>query len=136
MAHAGEKIRFRAVGLLRRGHRLLEFLLDLLADRVVGADQQIADESVMVVAQCRYRHNGRKPAAILADDGRLVDVFDPARSLESQSLEAGCNGGGEFAAQCLRACHHFLWVMHLAWADPVHDLGRAVAQQVLGTRIE
>jgi hypothetical protein len=36
--------------------------------------------------------------------GQLVDVFDAARSLESQRLEAGRDGGGEFRlSACARA---------------------------------
>ena len=44
MAHAGEKIRFRAVGLLRGGHGLVQFRFDALAHGIVGADQQVSDD--------------------------------------------------------------------------------------------
>ena len=47
---------------------LIELLLlgfHLLARGVVGADQQIADDSALIVAQRRDRHDGRKAAAVL-----------------------------------------------------------------------
>ena len=44
VAHAGQKIRLGEVGLFRNGHGLVQLQLDLLAHRVVGADQQIADD--------------------------------------------------------------------------------------------
>ena len=61
---------------------------DLLARGVVGADQQVADDGVLSVAQRRDRHDRREAAAVLADVGQLVDVLDPARGLEDQCLEA------------------------------------------------
>ena len=45
---------------------------------VVGADQQIADNRVMRIAQGRHRYDGREAAAILADISQLVDVLDAA----------------------------------------------------------
>ena len=67
---------------------LLQFQLDLLAHGIVGADQQVADDVAVIVAQRRDRHDGRKAAAILADVGQFVDVLDAARRLEGQGLEA------------------------------------------------
>ena len=70
---------------------LIELLLlrfDLLARGVVGADQQVADDGVLRVAQRRDRHDRREAAAVLADVGQLVDVLDAARGLEHQGLEA------------------------------------------------
>ena len=75
---------------------LIELLLlcfDLLARGVVGADQQIADDGVLRVAQRRDRHDRREAAAVLADVGQLVDVLDAARGLEDQGLEARRNRG-------------------------------------------
>ena len=136
MAHAGEEIRFREVGLFRDGHGLVQFQLDLLAHGIVGADQQVADDVAVVVAQRRDRHDGRKAAAILADVGQLIDVLDPARSLEGQRLEARRDGGGELEAQRLRARHHFLRIVDVAGVDPVHDFGGRVAQHALGADVE
>ena len=58
--------------------KLLLLGFDLLAHRVVGADQEIADDGVLLVAQRRDRHNRREAAAVLADVGQLVNVLDPA----------------------------------------------------------
>src|SRR5476649_980277 len=44
----------------------------------LGADQQIADDGVLRVAQCRDRYDCREAAAILADISQLVDVLDAA----------------------------------------------------------
>jgi len=63
--------------------------LDLLARRVVGADQQVADDGVGLVAQRRHGHDGGEAAAVLSDVRELVDVLDAARRLEDQRLEAG-----------------------------------------------
>ena len=99
--HQGVDIRFdqRARVELLVAQALIEQLLlglHLLAGRIVGADQQIADDRARVVAQRRDRHDRRKAAAVLADIGQLIDVFDAARGLEDQRLEPRRDGGGEF----------------------------------------
>ena len=71
-----------------QGPRLEQRLFRPLARGVVGADQQVADDGVLRVAQRRDRHDRREAAAVLADVGQLVDVLDPARGLEHQGLEA------------------------------------------------
>ena len=68
--------------------RLEQRLFRLLAGGVVGADQQIADDGVLRVAQRRDGHHRGESAAVLADVGQLVDVLDAARGLEHQRLEA------------------------------------------------
>ena len=136
VAHAGEEIRFREVGLVRDRDRVVQVQLDLLTHRIVGADQEVADERVIVVAQRRDRDDGRKAAAILADIGQFIDVFDAARSLERQCLEARRDRGGELEAQCLGARRHFLRIMDVAGVDPVDDFGGAVAQHALGADVE
>ena len=75
----------------------------LLARGVVGADQQVADDALLGVAQRRDRHDRREAAAVLADVGQLVDVLDPARGLEDQRLEAGRDRRRQFQAQRLGA---------------------------------
>jgi hypothetical protein len=79
VAHAGKEVRFGEIGLFRNGHRIVQRQLDLLAHRIVGADQKIADDVAVVVAQCGDRHDGRKAAAVLADIGQFVDVFQAAQ---------------------------------------------------------
>jgi hypothetical protein len=76
-------------------------LFDLLARGVVGADQQVADDRVLRVAQRRDRHHRREAAAVLADVGQLVDVLDAARGLEDQGLEAGRDRRSQLGAQRL-----------------------------------
>lgn len=97
MAHAGEEIRFGEVGFFRSGSGALQFhvrflqrsldalafQLDLFASGVIRTDQQVADDSALIVTQRRDRHDGRKAAAILTDIGQFVNVFDAERSLEN-----------------------------------------------------
>ena len=103
---------------------------------VVGADQQIADDPVLCVAQRRDRHDRRKAAAILADVGQLVDVLDPARGLENQRLKARRNRGSEFDAQRFGARDHFLRIGNVGRRDLVHHFGGRVAQHPLGADVE
>ena len=74
-----------------QGPRLEHGLLRLLARRVVGSDEQIANNGVLCVAQRCHRHNCRQAALVLADVSQLVDVFDSASGLEHQGLEARRN---------------------------------------------
>ncbi len=119
-----------------QGPRLEQRLFRLLARGVVGADQQIADDGVLRVAQRRDRHHRREPAPILADVGQLVDVLDPARGLEDQGLEARRDRGSELDAQCLGARDHFLRIGNIGGRDLVHHFGGRVAQHPLGADIE
>ena len=113
---------------------LLRF--DLLARGVVGADQQVADDGALIVAQRGDRHDGRKAAAVLADVGQLVDVLDPARGLEDQGLEARRDGGCQFHAQGHGARDHFLRIGDVGRRDLVHHVDGRVAQHALGADVE
>ncbi len=116
--------------------QMLALRFGLFARGIVGADQQVADDGVLRVAQRRDRHHCRETAAVLADVGQLVDVFDAARGLEHQGLEAGRDRGAEFDAQGLGARDHFLRIGDLGRGDLVHDVGRRVAQHALGADVE
>ena len=119
-----------------QGPRLEQRLFRLLARGVVGADQQIADDGVLRVAQRRDGHHRREPAPILADVGQLVDVLDPARGLEHQGLEARRDRGSELDAQRLGARDHFLRIGNVGRRDLVHHFGGRVAQHPLGADVE
>ena len=108
----------------------------LLASGVVGADQQIADDGIVCVAQCRDRDHGRKPAAVFADIGQLIDVFDAARGLEDQRLKAGGNRGSELQAQRFGAGDHFLRIGNVGRGDLVHHLLGRVPQHALSADVE
>jgi hypothetical protein len=136
MAHAGQEIRFGKIGLFRHGHRVMERELDLFAHRIVGADQQVADDAAVIVAQRGDRNDRRKAAAVLADIGQLVDVLDAARRLEDQCFEPGSDRRRELGAQGLRARRHFLGIVDVAGADLVDDLGGLITEHSLGTDIE
>ena len=136
MAHLGKKRRFCQAGFLRRGLGVLQIRFDLLAHGVVGADQQIADYFAEIIAQRRDRHDSRKAGAVLANIGQFIGIFDPARRLERQRLEAWGNGGGELDAKRRGACNHFLRIMHVARAYLVYDFGREITQHALGADIE
>ena len=112
------------------------FRLHLLARRIIGADQQVADDCALIVAQRRDGHDGRKAAAIFANVGQFVNVFDPARCLEHQSLKARGNGRFEFGAQRCRARDHFPRIGNVGRGDLVDNIGSRVAQHALGADIE
>src|SRR4029078_574723 len=78
---------------------LRPFVLDLLARRIVGTDQQVADDDVLWVAQRRDGYHRREPAPVLAELRQRVDVLDSTCSLEDQSFEPRRNRGGGLEAQ-------------------------------------
>ena len=119
-----------------QGPRLEQRLFRLLARGVVGANQQIADDGVLRVAQRRDRHHRREPAPILADVGQLVDVLDPARGLEHQGLEARRDRGCEFDAQRFGARDQLLRIGNVGRRDLVHHFGGRVAKHPLGADVE
>ncbi len=119
-----------------QGAGLEQRLFRLLARSVVGADQQIADDGVLRVAQRRDRHDRREAAAVLADIGQLVDVFDAARGLEHQGLKTRRNRGSELQAQCFGARDHFLRIGNVGRRDLVHHFSGGVAQHALGADVE
>ena len=119
-----------------QGPRLEQRLFRLLARGVVGANQQIADDGVLRVAQRRDRHHRPEPAPILADVGQLVDVLDPARGLEHQGLEARRDRGSELDAQRFGARDQLLRIGNVGRRDLVHHFGGRVAQHPLGADVE
>ena len=121
---------------LCRAPGLEQRLFRLLARGVVGADQQVADDGVLRVAQRRDRHHRRKAAPVLADIGQLVDVLDAARGLEDQRLERRRNRDGELDAQRPGAGDHFLRIGDVGRRDLVDHLGGGVAQHPLGADVE
>src|SRR5665213_2293545 len=114
------------------------FLLgfDQLARAVVGANQQIADDGVLRVAQCGDGHHRREPAPILADVGQFVDILDAARGLEDQRLEAWCDRGCELDAQRLGTRDQLLRIGNVSRRDLVHHFGSRVAKHPLGADVE
>ena len=71
-----------------------------LARGVVGANQEVADDGICRVAQRGDRDHGREAAAILADVGQLVDVFDAdASALNTRASKAWRNRRVEFDAE-------------------------------------
>ena len=103
---------------------------------VVRADQQIADDGVLRVAQRRDRDDGRKAAAVLADVSQLVDVLDPARGLEDQRLEARRDRGPKLGAQGFGSRNHFLRIRNVGRGNLVHHFDGRIAQHALGADVE
>jgi hypothetical protein len=154
VAHVGQELGLgtvgglgRQLGVAHRAVRLLQralqvavqaflFGLGVFACGVVGADQQVADDGLGRVAQRRHRHHGGQPAAVLAQVGQFIDVFDAAPGLEDQRLEARRDGRGELDAHGARALHDLLRVGDVGRGDPVDHIVGAVAQHALGTDIE
>ncbi|MEO6154610.1 MAG: hypothetical protein ABIP16_02640, partial [Thermomonas sp.] len=110
--------------------------LDLLACRVVGANQQVADDLALRIAQRGHRNNRRKTAAVLADVGQLVDVFYPARGLEHQRLEAGGDRRVQLHAECGSAGDHLLGVGDVSGRDLVHHFRCGVAKHLFRADVE
>ena len=119
-----------------QGPRLEQRLLSLLACRVVGANQQIADDGVLRIAERRDGHHGREPASILAEVGQLVDVLDATRRLEHQGVEAGRDWCAEFATQRLGARDYLLRIGDVGRRDLVNHFGGRIAQHAFGADIE
>ena len=111
-------------------------VLDLLAGRVVGADEQIADDRLVRIAKRRYRDDGGKPASVLANVRELVDVFDAARGLEHQRLEARRDLRPELDAQRFRTRDHFLRIGDVGRRDLVHDVGGCVSKHAFRADVE
>ena len=118
---------------------LIEFLLlrlDAFAGGVVGADQEVADDPAVIVAQRRDRHDRREAAAVLANVGELVDIFDSSRGLEHQRVETGRNRRPQFRAERVGAGNQFLRVGNIGRRDLVENVGSRVAEHPLGADIE
>jgi hypothetical protein len=92
--------------------------------------------SVIIVTQRRDRDDRRKAAAVLADIGQFVDVFDPAEALKVNASKPGAIGSCQLEAQGQCPRLHFLRIMDVARVDLVHDLAGVIAQHALGADIE
>ena len=119
-----------------QGAGLEQRLLGALAGRVVGADEQVADDCRLVVAQRGDRDDRGEAAAVLADVGQLVDVFDAARGLEDQRLEARADGGPQLDAQRSGARDQFLRIGDVGGGDLVEDVDGGVPEHALGADVE
>jgi hypothetical protein len=119
-----------------QGTGLGQRLLGELARGVVRADQEVADDGALRVAQGRDGDDRGKTASVLADIGELIDVLDPARRLEHQSLEARRDGGRELGAERLCARYHLLGIGDVGRRDLVQDLGGRVSEHALGPDVE
>ncbi len=73
-------------GVLQRAG-LEQRLLGLAAGVGVVADEQVADDGALYVAQGAYEDECLKAASVLADKGQLIAVFFVSRGLEDQGLE-------------------------------------------------
>jgi hypothetical protein len=111
-------------------------LFCVLAGGIIGADQQIADDGALIVAQRRDRDDCWKATAVLADVSQFIDVLDPARGLENQSLEARRDRSREFQAQRRGTRNHFLRIRNVGRRDLVHHFGGRIAQHALGTDVK
>jgi hypothetical protein len=85
---------------------------------------------------CSDGYERAKRVAVLADAGPLVLVFDAARGLERQCLQAGSNQGRELEAQGLGPLDGFRRVRKIRWRQMVHNLGGRIAKHALRACIE
>ena len=119
-----------------QGAGLEQSLFGLLAGGVVGADQQIADDHILGVAQRRHRDHRREATAILAEIGQFVDILDAAGRLEHQGFEAGLDLGSQLDAEGLGPGDHLLRIGDVGGGDLVHHLGGGVAEHAFGPDVE
>ncbi|MNN54579.1 hypothetical protein D3C81_1694020 [compost metagenome] len=161
MAHARQKFGLGAVGLFRHLARLLQlrivgldqrarvrllllqalvqqglFRLDLLASRVVRADQQVTDDLALRIAQGRHGDDGGETAAILADVGQFINVFDAARGLEHERFHAGRDDGVEFGTEGGCARDDFLRVRNTGRRQLVDHVARRITEHAFGAHVE
>ena len=112
------------------------FGLHLLARCIVGANQQVADNTGLLVAQRGNRHHGRKPTAVFTDIGQLVDVFNAARSLEHQRFETRRNGSAKLQGQHFGAGNDLVRVRNIGGCDLVHHIIGRVTEHMFGAHVE
>ena len=101
-----------------------------------GLNQQVTDDVGIRVAQRGNGHDRREAAAVLADVGQFVDVFNAARGLEGQRLKARGDRRSQFKAERLGTGHHLLRIVYVAGVDAVDHLGGQVAQHAFRPHIE
>ena len=116
--------------------RFEQRLFGALARAVVSANQQVADDAILNIAQSGDRHHGRESAAVLADVGELVDIFNATRGLEYQRLKARSNRSFELHTQGLGPCNHLLWIGNIRRSNGVEHFQRGVSQHALGTDVK
>ena len=111
-------------------------LFDLLARRIVGAHQVIADDGTLIVTQRRDRDQREDAAAVLADIRQLVVVLDAARGFAHQRFEARRDRGAQFDAHRRGARDYLLRVGDLGRGARVHHVGGGIAEHALGADVE
>ena len=129
----------RVAGALQQGSialELLAFFFGLFAGRVVGANQQVADDALFDVTERGDRHDGGEPAAVLAKIGQLVDVLETVRSLERQRLEPRSNVRPELGRERPRARDELLGIGDVRRGYLVDDLGGPIAEHSFGAHVE
>ncbi len=110
--------------------------LGLLAGGVVGADEEVADDGLLGVAQGGDGDDGGKAAGVAADVGELVDVLDAAGGFEDEGFEAGGDGGAVLDAEGGGAGDEFELVGEVGGGDLVDDFGGGVAEHAFGADVE
>ena len=124
---------------VRLPQSLVEFVLlglNRFARSIVRADQQVADDNVLLVPQSRDGNNRRKPAAVLANIRQLVNVFDAARCLKDQRVKPGRNKRPQFRAEGFCARDHFLCIGNIRRGDFIDHFRRRVAEHPLRADVE
>jgi hypothetical protein len=103
---------------------------------VVGADEQVADDDVLGIAERGDGYYRRELAAVLPDLRYLVNVFDATVGLEHQCLEAWLYGFAELLAEGPGSSDQLHALVEVRRRDLVHHFGRGVAQHPLGANVE
>ena len=110
--------------------------LGLFAGGVVGSNQQVPDCGTGWLPQCRYGHQCRKAAAVLADVSQFVDVLNAPRRLEDHRLEAGRDFHAQFGTEEFRARQQFARIGEVRRRHPVDDVVFGIAKHPLRANVE
>ena len=113
-----------------------EGFFGLLAGGVVGADEEVADDGFVGVAEGGDGDDGGEAGAVLAAVGELVDVLDAAGGFEDEGFEAGGDGGAEFEREGGGAGEELGLVGEVGGGDLVDDFVGGVAEHAFGADVE
>jgi len=108
----------------------------VFSHRVVGRDEQIADDRTAIGAQRGDRNDGRQTAFVLTDVSQLVNVLDSPRRLEHKRLEARRDLDRILLAECGGPQAQFERVGDIGRGNLVDDIGGSEPQHQLGAGIE
>ena len=119
-----------------QGAGLEKGLFGFFTGGIVRTDQQVPDDRIFIITEVGDGNHCGKAAAILADVGQVVNVFDAAGSLQHQGLEPRCDLRSELDAERGDWRGDFLRVGDVGGGDLVGDFRGGVTEHALRTHVE